>query len=145
MTQPPEQFEPYQNKAKKLLESANEVDSLTHRADRKLRQAGSLSAKFVAMKHDLWLMIGLLRAWASGDYTGVSTRSLVAIVGAVLYFVTPLDAIPDFLFGFGLIDDAAIITYVLSRVKGELEAYAAWQQNLGETQIDPPGGGDRLC
>ena len=44
------------------------------------------------------------------------------------YFVVPLDAVPDFLFGWGLVDDAAVIGYVAAQIAGGLAAFARWQE-----------------
>ena len=35
---------------------------------------------------------------------------------------------PDFLFGWGLVDDAAVISYVVAQISSELEAFVAWQE-----------------
>ena len=40
----------------------------------------------------------------------------------------PFDGIPDFLFGWGLVDDAAVISYVVAQLSSELEAFAVWQE-----------------
>ena len=48
----------------------------------------------------------------------------IALIGAtVAYVIMPLDAIPDFIPGVGLLDDAAIVTYVLSRYGSLIQRY----------------------
>jgi uncharacterized membrane protein YkvA (DUF1232 family) len=53
---------------------------------------------------------------------------MIVVAAAVAYFVVPFDAVPDFLFGWGLVDDAAVISYVAAQIAGELAAFARWQQ-----------------
>ena len=53
---------------------------------------------------------------------------MVTVAAAIVYFVVPFDGIPDFLFGWGLIDDAAVISYVVAQLSIELEAFASWQE-----------------
>jgi uncharacterized membrane protein YkvA (DUF1232 family) len=65
----------------------------------------------------------------------VSAGSLIAIVSAVLYFVVPLDLIPDFLLGLGLLDDAAVIGYVFSIVQAEVSHFEDW--SLAQTSVAP--------
>jgi uncharacterized membrane protein YkvA (DUF1232 family) len=49
-------------------------------------------------------------------------------VGALLYILMPLDALPDFILGFGLIDDAAVFGYALKLISDDIRKFAAWQE-----------------
>ena len=80
------------------------------------------------VKEQLQRLIALLKAYVYGDYRDVSTQTMVTVAAAIVYFVVPFDGIPDFLFGWGLIDDAAVISYVVAQLSIELEAFAAWQE-----------------
>ena len=80
------------------------------------------------VKEQLQRLIALLKAYVFGDYRDVSTHTMVTVAAAIVYFVVPFDGIPDFLFGWGLIDDAAVISYVVAQLSIELEAFAAWQE-----------------
>lgn len=44
-------------------------------------------------------------------------RSKMLIVGALLYFISPIDAIPDMLTPFGFSDDIAVIAMVYKLIK----------------------------
>ena len=72
-------------------------------------------------------MLALLKAYVSGEYRNVSARSLITIVAAVLYFVVPMDLIPDFLLALGLLDDAAVIGYAFSVVRAEVREFEEWR------------------
>ncbi len=72
-------------------------------------------------------MLALPWAWAKGDYSGVSNANLVVIVGAVLYFLTPIDLVPDFVPVAGFVDDASVIAWAVAAVKEELAKFKAWQ------------------
>ena len=80
------------------------------------------------VKEQLQRLIALLKAYVSGDYREVSTQTMITVAAAIVYFVVPFDGIPDFLFGWGLIDDAAVISYVVAQLSSELAAFAAWQE-----------------
>ena len=54
---------------------------------------------------ELKLLAGLLRDWATGRYRQVPWSTLVSITAALVYFLMPLDAIPDPLVALGLLDD----------------------------------------
>lgn len=44
-------------------------------------------------------------------------------MGAVIYFVTPIDAIADFIPVLGWMDDAAVFTLVINQIRAELDRY----------------------
>jgi uncharacterized membrane protein YkvA (DUF1232 family) len=53
----------------------------------------------------------------------VSKAKKAAAVGALLYFINPLDAIPDFSPFVGFVDDAAVIAAAVTYLRKELENY----------------------
>jgi uncharacterized membrane protein YkvA (DUF1232 family) len=57
----------------------------------------------------------------------LSNRSLVLLVGALVYFLMPIDAIPDFIPGIGFLDDAGVIAMALAAVKSEVDRFKAWE------------------
>lgn len=79
---------------------------------------------------DIQLLVRLVRAWANGTYTGVSVQTLVVIVASILYFISPLDLIPDFIPGVGYVDDAAVIAWVLRSIAEELADFRRWEDGI---------------
>lgn len=77
---------------------------------------------------DIQLLVRLLKASVSGAYTGLSARKLVAIVAAILYLISPLDVIPDFIPVVGYVDDAAVIAWVLKSIAEELKDFKMWEE-----------------
>jgi uncharacterized membrane protein YkvA (DUF1232 family) len=78
-------------------------------------------------KDDLQTLIYLLRDWNKGVYTNVPTKTILLVVAALLYFLSPLDAIPDFLGAIGFTDDAAVVLFVLSAIENEISHYRDWR------------------
>jgi uncharacterized membrane protein YkvA (DUF1232 family) len=72
-------------------------------------------------------MIRLVRAYANGSYREIPTGSLLLILVAVIYFVSPIDFIPDAIPGVGLIDDALVVTLTVKQVKADLDDFMAWE------------------
>jgi uncharacterized membrane protein YkvA (DUF1232 family) len=70
--------------------------------------------------------------YISGDYPALPLSSFLSISFAVIYFLSPIDAIPDFLLPFGLVDDAAVTMSVYSFVKGDVKVYRRWKKNNSE-------------
>lgn len=126
VVKPPRGFGRFLLRAARLLKNPVLLRQVLARASSKLgRREGSGALREV--KEQLLRLIALLKAYVSGDYRNVSTQTMVIVVAAIAYFVVPFDGVPDFLFGWGLVDDAAVITYVVAQISGELEAFARWQ------------------
>ena len=54
-------------------------------------------------------------------------QSIVIFVGALIYIISPIDLIPDYLIGLGQIDDAAILGLSLFFLEKELRKYEEWK------------------
>ena len=80
-------------------------------------------------------MLHLMQAWVGREYSNISNANLVLIVGAVVYFLAPIDLVPDFIAGLGLVDDAAVIAWVVDAVRDELAKFKAWRP----TDEEPTG------
>ena len=75
----------------------------------------------------LLAMIRLVRANANGTYTEIQSESLTRVLVALIYFVSPLDLIPDWIPILGLIDDAFVVGLILKSVKDDLDSFMEWE------------------
>jgi len=71
----------------------------------------------------------LVKAWGKGEYKDVSTKTIIWVIAAIIYFVNPFDVVPDFIPGGGFIDDAAIILFVINTVSHDLEKFLKWERS----------------
>jgi uncharacterized membrane protein YkvA (DUF1232 family) len=76
---------------------------------------------------DLRTMMRLVLRWVDRSYRQVSWTPLALIVGALLYFVTPVDLIPDTLGALGFVDDVTVISTVVQRIRHELDRFRNWE------------------
>lgn len=81
----------------------------------------------------LQLLFKLVKDWVSGEYTGISKGAMVWIIAGLVYFVSPVDIIPDVIVGAGFVDDATVLGFIIKQVNSEIEAYRAWRESRGET------------
>lgn len=116
-----------ERRAGKLIQQPERLKQVLAQATDKLADNADGGGRFARVRAELALLLDLARAWLAGDYRGVSNRTLLGVVAAILYFLNPFDVVPDFLLGFGLIDDAAVIGYVVSRLGDELDRFRQWR------------------
>ena len=63
----------------------------------------------------------------NGVYKEIPYSSLVMVVIAIIYTVSPVDILSDTIPILGFADDVAILKVVLNTIKNDLESYRAWK------------------
>ena len=75
------------------------------------------------------LLFAVAKDYVNGDYTEIPKRSIVAILGGLIYFLSPIDVVPDFVPVLGFIDDVFILNLVYKQVIKDLERYKIWKDS----------------
>ncbi|WP_323773170.1 YkvA family protein [Alcanivorax sp.] len=118
-------------RAGRILRSATAtrwlVQAVFNRSDRFKARLGDTFA-------DLILLASLLRDWVTGRYRTVPWGTLLTITGALVYFLMPLDAIPDPIVALGLVDDIAVISRTLKLTRTDLDRYQQWRYKQEGTE-----------
>jgi uncharacterized membrane protein YkvA (DUF1232 family) len=130
MDEQPRGFRRFLVQAKEVVASPSGMQRVVKQSTQKMLRRGSEG--LATAQEQLSLLIELLSAYVKGDYREVAASTVISVVAALLYFVAPLDALPDFLFGWGLLDDAAVISYVSTQLRKELEAFKQWRDQNAE-------------
>lgn len=125
------EFEKERPKAEKLVAEPGKVEKLLKKIGRKLEKLPVLSGPLEYVPK----MYYMVRSWLRKEYTGVPVGTIVSILGALLYFLSPVDLVPDFLPGIGYLDDAVVISVCLTLVKGDIDRYMEWKVEHGEKII----------
>ncbi len=112
------------NRAAEIVRRPDKLREMVAEARKKADTAGDAAGPLGSVIDDLKTMFDLLRAVARGDYR-LRKETLILIAGAVLYFVIPVDVIPDFIPVAGFIDDAAVIAWVVKTCKTEIDLFRA--------------------
>ena len=120
----------------KLVQSKDKLLALATRGD---KAAGKIeSGAMSRVSDELKTLLRLIRAYATGQYRDVPLQSMVLIVAAVVYVVSPLDLIPDFIPAVGGLDDLTVLTFALKVVREELDEFLAWERDRGPEAPLPP-------
>ena len=70
----------------------------------------------------------MVRAHVTGAYRAFSPVSLLMFVFALVYFITPIDVLPDFIPALGFTDDLTVVLLILKRFSADVEKYRTWEQ-----------------
>ena len=113
------------------LKEAEEVVANPSRGDEILMQ---LEEKLKAVPvigstlSDLPLMIAMVKAWITKEYTVVSPKVIACLVGAILYLIRRKDLISDSVPLVGHVDDLAVMGLALKLSRKELQDFAQWRE-----------------
>jgi uncharacterized membrane protein YkvA (DUF1232 family) len=113
--------------AKEIVRNPKQALHLLDEVEEKLK-GDYFKSTFKGIFKDLKLLFGLLRAFFLGQYKDISKENLALIILGLLYFLNPLDFIPDLLVG-GFLDDVFIMGWVIRNVREELEKYEEWRSS----------------
>lgn len=70
----------------------------------------------------------MIKAYFNGEYRIIPWSSILKIIAVLIYFISPVDVIPDFLPIIGLTDDLALILWLFSSLKEDFENFEAFEQ-----------------
>ena len=99
-----------------------------------LRKAGedaSLKGMADGFVENVKRLVRLVQAYAAGEYRGLDRSNMILVVAAILYFLSPIDIIPDFIPMIGLLDDITLITWVITTLDAELDKFEAFEGERG--------------
>ena len=93
----------WQKKAHTYIDNPSKIKSLLIKAINKAEHN-----KHLAIINKLWnkihLLFSLVRDWLLGYYKDISRSAIILILAGLIYFVSPLDIIPDWLVGLGFVE-----------------------------------------
>jgi len=101
-------------------------------SNKSLIKMGLLTRVFQNLK----LLFPLIRDYWKGRYRDVSLTSIAVFVFGIVYILSPIDIIPDYLIGLGQIDDAAVLALSLYFLEKDLIKYKEWRDNDGNKEND---------
>lgn len=124
-------FTTYRGRARTLMHDPAALDALAAKA--RTHANGSTNSRIRELSGQIKRLGRLVRAYADGSYRDVNKASVALAVAAILYFVSPIDLVPDAIPGAGLMDDATVFAFVLARLQLELDRFADWERSQAIT------------
>lgn len=115
-------------KASRLSKNSKGIILLLGTVFTKLQSEGGGST-FQKIKAKVKSLGLLLRHFANGSYRNIETKNIIIILAGLIYFLSPIDLIPDILPVVGFADDIALITFIYNSMAEELEKFDLWLLN----------------
>lgn len=121
-------------KAKSLF--GKQVDMIVHQEKKIVDLMRNTGKKLANLAHNpkvqkltapIQIFIRMIKAHFSGQHK-MEFSTLGLIVLAMVYFISPIDLIPDFLGVIGFADDLSVVLAVYARVKDEVDRFLEWER-----------------
>ncbi|PYV38500.1 MAG: methyltransferase type 11 [Acidobacteria bacterium] len=130
-SQQPRGFEKDQTQAQAFAQDKNRAREVVEKV---VAKAYEHRTQLRNIWESLMSLCRMLRAWARGDYKGLPWKTIVMAMAAALYFLDPLDIIPDFIPGIGYLDDAVVLGFVVNSIRSDLERFLQWESKASTAE-----------
>ena len=119
-----QQIEKNKSGAEDLLKDKDKLNRFLERLEKKLSKI-PIAGKYLS---DIPVLVSLVKAYVRKEYTEIPLGSIIAIISALIYFLYPIDIIPDFIPMFGYADDAAVIAFAYKMVHDDVDEFKIWRE-----------------
>lgn len=126
-------------KAKKLYEKYKRAKVTAE----ELKKASKLKNNLGAVAAKFGLLVRMLQADMQGEFK-IPVMDKVKIIGAVVYVISTIDAMPDILPIIGFGDDIGVVAYVISKMGNLISEYEKFELQKNREEKDKNVDWDNL-
>ena len=117
--------------AQQIIQDSSKVDEILVQLEEKLKEVPSIGKTLSQVP----LMIAMVKAWITKEYTEVSPKVIACLVGAIIYLIKKKDLISDNIPIIGIADDLGVMALALKLCEPELTAFSEWRAAKNGTQL----------
>ncbi len=119
-------FERAKFRASTILGDKKKLEEVLNASKARLGEVSLENSKLSKLGHNLRVFLRMIQAFTKGKYTEAPWKSMVAIVAGVIYFLMPIDLIPDFIPFTGFIDDFTVIMLIANAFQHDIKQFEVW-------------------
>ena len=116
-------------RVQKIVQDHGELKKLLDKTHKKLKEAQEDDSLMQKMSDYLKMVTRMIANYLNGSYNHTPWQTILMLVAGLLYFITPLDAIPDFIPIAGLLDDATVLVWLGCCFRDDIAQYKKWEDS----------------
>jgi uncharacterized membrane protein YkvA (DUF1232 family) len=117
------------NSAARLSGKTGRITLLLARLSKKMTYVNWKTVSLASAKEKMNVFSRLASAYVSGKYRNVPWKTMMTVLAAIIYFLNPLDLIPDFIPLMGLTDDFGVLVWVYNSISTEIDKFLEWEKS----------------
>lgn len=120
-------FERAKARASNVLGNKEKLEEVLNASKNRLGEIKLENSKLSKLGSNLRVFLRMIQAYAKGYYRDAPWKSMVGIVAGIIYFLMPIDLIPDFIPFTGFIDDFTVIMLISNAFQQDIEDFETWE------------------
>lgn len=116
----------FEDRAQTIAQSKTKLNNLLHSVSEKLQKFAE-NPQVRELTEHVEVLYRMVKAHINGTYTGLSSRSVGLIALGLIYFITPVDLIPDFIPFIGYVDDMSVLLAVGKSLQTDIVKFRVWE------------------
>ena len=121
-------FRKAKDRAATIVGDNDKIRDLASASKEKLQGINFEDSKISRLAVNLRIIIRIIKAYANGSYREMPWKSVMALVAGVVYFLMPLDLMPDFIPFTGFLDDFTVIMLLSGAFQQDIEDFLLWEE-----------------
>lgn len=119
-------FDKAKTRASNILGNKEKLEEVLNASKTRLGEVNLENSKLSKLGSNLRIFLRMIQAYAKGQYRDAPWKSMVGIVAGIIYFLMPIDLIPDFIPFTGFIDDFTVIMLISNAFQQDIEQFEIW-------------------
>jgi uncharacterized membrane protein YkvA (DUF1232 family) len=120
-------FKRFLNKAEEYVKQPLRIKELLNDAYQKASEKKEFGTIASEAFESLGTLSRMIKATISKEYHGIPSSTVVMGVAVIIYFLSPIDVIPDWIPVIGLLDDVALLAWFMTSIKTEMDRFHDWE------------------
>lgn len=136
-------FSLFVNRATKLLGKPFKVFTVLNEVADKVASENSKDNKFKQLFEVALTLVRLIRSYSTGDYRQIRPSTIISGLAVLLYVLSPIDLVPDFIPVLGFLDDLSLISWFIGKFQEEISRFREWERQTAQFGPFNPAQGDQ--
>lgn len=120
-------FQKAKKRAAAVVQDKGKLNQVINSTKDKLDEIHIEDSKVYKLGDRLRVITRMIRAYAKGQYKELPWKTIITFVAGLIYFLMPLDLLPDFIPVTGFIDDFTVIMLISSAFKQDIDDFLLWE------------------